>query len=1151
MARQSIPSGERFPPWLVEAGERCGVMLVLVGPDWLADRRIDDPKDWVRWEVETALQRSIKVIVVYFGGAQRLSKADNLPESLLPLLERQSVGRDCDVFENLKEKLVDRLLASEPVLAVGAPDGLPWLGDKTDLVVQPGLPLAGRVMEHDRLRDFLVGPSGVLQVRAAVDEAIAFVIEVWRSADPKLIAVHVNNGHDAALCARIEMSLLVVVSSDEDEVNLKAFADNGHHVVLVGRGRRYKGESITLPRLSLPEAAKVFEDAGESRHHACELAGVARRSWTALRSRLGVHPPDPAWVNERLAAYLVMVGAWSADPPYADKNLITELTGCSWKDVEEFLANDSARPEPLFHRSGTRWQLVDGRHAYFMLRDRLTDSILDGWRASVMAVLTETDPLLDLLPEARVVQRIEGLRRRYSDDLRNGIAVILALMGMDEEPLADRLTGQDNAQGLVREVLVQCNEDRSGKKWWSIADLLPLLSEADPDGFLFAVNNGLQESGTLLMPLHQADPDRNRSEGLHSPRVNLLWALEILCWTPQYLAYAVRILANLVGTLGECALFTLRRVFQPGLPYTTASLETRLAVFGILREDYPDVWWRLVLPLSTWPPRHLHIETHTPRFRLWKNDYIGETWQEVDTWLAAMAEEVLAGGAVQPDRWGEVVEVLKDFPLCYRERVAAEVGSVNFDGLADSALLDLWTKLAEFVQLCRSSEAIGTAKVLSVEAVEKLAEVAVRIEPKHLPERHRLLFSGFVMFEGADQLRENAVADVFEASGVGGLVELAQHSDHADLVGKVVAMVVGTSVFGDIVQLLEVQDKSSIFARAYVETLAMLEDDVGSVESFMTWSDATQSRFMLAVSMYINPAPYFDVADRRTVDSFWQQVRPEPLVGWEPETFYTELLKRGRVWPVIHAFAEYVRAWRERPWTPNEELIRVALTTALTTRTVRPSEDPGPAVATLLEHLFRQRGDAVEIARLEWHYADLLQHHRTPRALHQRIARHPDEFVELVRSAPTASQSARILRYWRTEPDNIVEWFSKVREFASGDPGLLRATEECTGRMLAGSQADADGLWPNLEARRLLEKPDSRNLLEGFANGLAAKWQSVRDMYTGGDHERDHIVNLEANAKLLEHRWPRVALAIRDASKAFERIARRLDSTAEDTQDDH
>jgi hypothetical protein len=95
MDTASIPPGADFPSVLDERLQRCRVALVIIGCEWVSvqepdgTRRLDNPNDFVRIEVETALQRGIPVIPVLIGGAGHLLARD-LPTALHALARRNT-----------------------------------------------------------------------------------------------------------------------------------------------------------------------------------------------------------------------------------------------------------------------------------------------------------------------------------------------------------------------------------------------------------------------------------------------------------------------------------------------------------------------------------------------------------------------------------------------------------------------------------------------------------------------------------------------------------------------------------------------------------------------------------------------------------------------------------------------------------------------------------------------------------------------------------------------------------------------------------------------------------------------------------------------------------------------------------------------------
>lgn len=94
----SMPAGVDFHEHLQQILADCGALLVVAGKGWRSQRkgqpaRIMDPDDWVRIEVETALERGIPVVPLLIDGAS-LPGRDQLPESLWPLLRRNALSVD-------------------------------------------------------------------------------------------------------------------------------------------------------------------------------------------------------------------------------------------------------------------------------------------------------------------------------------------------------------------------------------------------------------------------------------------------------------------------------------------------------------------------------------------------------------------------------------------------------------------------------------------------------------------------------------------------------------------------------------------------------------------------------------------------------------------------------------------------------------------------------------------------------------------------------------------------------------------------------------------------------------------------------------------------------------------------------------------------
>jgi hypothetical protein len=94
----TIELGVDFVQEIEEAVSSCDVLLAVIGPTWLTvtnvngQPRLSDPNDFVRIEVQTALQRNIRVIPILVNGASMPAEKD-LPQELASLSPQRYGGR--------------------------------------------------------------------------------------------------------------------------------------------------------------------------------------------------------------------------------------------------------------------------------------------------------------------------------------------------------------------------------------------------------------------------------------------------------------------------------------------------------------------------------------------------------------------------------------------------------------------------------------------------------------------------------------------------------------------------------------------------------------------------------------------------------------------------------------------------------------------------------------------------------------------------------------------------------------------------------------------------------------------------------------------------------------------------------------------------
>jgi TIR domain len=103
-----LPAGVDFVKRLQSQLSECSVVLAVIGPHWLDDRRLQRADDWVRIEIVSALARGITVIPVIIDDVVAPTKSE-LPGNLRSLAKLQAFRVEIAHFDRDVLALADRL----------------------------------------------------------------------------------------------------------------------------------------------------------------------------------------------------------------------------------------------------------------------------------------------------------------------------------------------------------------------------------------------------------------------------------------------------------------------------------------------------------------------------------------------------------------------------------------------------------------------------------------------------------------------------------------------------------------------------------------------------------------------------------------------------------------------------------------------------------------------------------------------------------------------------------------------------------------------------------------------------------------------------------------------------------------------------------
>jgi hypothetical protein len=218
-----------------------------------------------------------------------------------------------------------------------------------------------------------------------------------------------------------------------------------------------------------------------------------------------------------------------------------------------------------------------------------------------------------------------------------------------------------------------------------------MLAEAAPDAFLSAVEADLMSNNPATAAFLIEDKSPIFGAAYHT---NLLWALESLARSSDYLARAALVLAKLArldpprGRYANRPKVSLHNIFCLWMPQTLAQLVARLTVLDLVRKSEPDIGWRLLrdlLPSSQ--------NTISPAAQPTWRDFSAEGSEEITNPLLAKSVEAIADRLLQdvvlvPCRWPSLIASLPQMPPNRRQDAISQLDAMSYalDGATGAAV---------------------------------------------------------------------------------------------------------------------------------------------------------------------------------------------------------------------------------------------------------------------------------------------------------------------------------------------------------------------------------------------------------------------------------------------------------------------------------
>lgn len=925
------------------------------------------------------------------------------------------------------------------------------------------------------------------------------------------------------------------------------------------------------PRLERPSTREMSEalqtmDLGEEAAEA--LARKSGRSLTILERHApaaGAKRPDWAEGAGPLVPAL-LAGGWDSRHE-GDRRILADLSGQDYDDFEAAMRPHLSRLDaPLDHRSGL-WKLRAPVDAFVNLSHLVTRKHLLALATSATTVFTTDEP-----PDIGA-ERYGTSQTPFSSTLRDGIATTLLILAAMHEEVG--LEPIDNPTRFVEDVVAGLPGLRNDPRViLGLERQLTYLMEASPRPLLEALEQLLEGDAPLASLVFTETSDY----GVPRTRLpNLMWALEMQAWDPAYLTRVTLLLAKLAamdpgGRSGNRPIASLRDIFVAWSPGTNAPLTERLAAIDEVIATQPETGWQLVVALL---PRLQDSKgpTQRPLFReAGASEREPLTYAVVGDTYDAVTDRALSLIGDDPVRWNAVAEA---FPRFSPERriqflemltghVARAVGEERVDlrrtltrildrhqrfREADWALPDSeLSRLGRLVEDLKSEDPFDQARALFDEA-NPYAERDYAAAEKAIAQR-----------------RGDSVAALAAAGGAEAVLRLAESVRFPRLAAYAAATGIrDEGVVEDLLSAGEPAEPAPEFAAALSGNLRHLRGDafgrdVARLAANHGWSPIRTASMMLHWPEERETWDAVDALGDEASRYFWSNREPLRFEGSaaDLETLVAKFVGADR--PGTALMAVHPREG-ELSWPSAATLLGGHV--AEINRGGPRSDMDGYYVSELFKSLRRRDDvDRLDLARWEYAYFPLLEHHEDRLELFDRMASDPEFFVSILKDVYIQDDaqdgeresseeerlrgtiSHRILIANDAVPGEtggvvnqgiLDAWVDGMLEEAR-KAKLTKVVPMYIGRVIAHAAAD-DEVWPPEPVARVIERLRSDDVERSIMiERFNMRGVHTKAMFEGGLQER---ALAEQN-----RRWAKAHAANPRTSAMLKAIAARWDEDA-------
>lgn len=881
----------------------------------------------------------------------------------------------------------------------------------------------------------------------------------------------------------------------------------------------------------------VFSRAKEIAHYFNEKAGILNknsdfRDYKLLQNELKGsitapqyiqqtqgYTPSELNINRISLIKFSLLEQWSENSS-KDREIITQFFN---KDFN-FVINELSELK-------SKSQFVKNQEEYFyiykdvesenIIFTTLESSILEEFEKIAIEVLSEQDPLYNLMENERLLGKVYQETPRYSKNLRQGIINNLVWLYNNKNNF--HFISEEKIKKSLNNIVYTILHDTDWKVWVSLERDLEVLAELAPETFI----NELAEMISYKKPELRDLFEHGEYRFIYGNFIaNILCAMEILSWYTVCLEKIIDILVELcsfdiLNNYASNPVKTLINLLLPWAKFVPFTAENKISFVVRIRRADVNTAFKLLMRLLTFET--MGFETRKPKYlaNISEDDSDKASREE---WLKCVKgyNEILL--EILSSNKNLLSEVMKDFCGLYIE-TKQDLMQFFQKEKDNPNIYQFWYQL--YLQIAKNKQFRNAKWAVSDSELKKMEEIEKTIRPTDLYLLYRPLFAE-QDYELADEdvkdwgielkkikeKRRLALKQLFSQDGEKAIFTFIKTERMAENVACIFSEFdnIDFSYFFPYFLLSE-NEIERVFIKKYIWYLSRKGNDIEKI-NFKNWNETEKVKLCLFMQFEQSTWNFVQNLLDNPMD-YWQEVDVLPLQSDSDLTMATEqFISVKRYW--LAAGCLFAQNYNKKN-IPDQKLFKVMSLLANKKdqwKYIDPYE-----IITLLKLIQNSNLSVDDKASVELKFVSYFIRNDSIRLKYvfEKFVTTPQFFLDIVAEVYRSDDDTKqkkvskekeeyifnmfnILSRWETVPcvlngklnstdfdvwlKNVIDGANKIKR--------LSIVHVLIGRVLYYAPPDTDGFWIDKHIAEILDKTSNAKMLEGFY-GVA-----ITELYKSG-----------------------------------------------------